>query len=77
MSAMLAAIFANTNGLNSSGLTAPINSMREVASASAAIVDHVSSTSSSVLLGWMTCSANRVESNPARSARSSRSRVRR
>ena len=48
---MLAAIFANTNGLNSSGLTAPINSMREVASASAAIVDHVSRTSSSVLLG--------------------------
>ena len=74
---MLAAIFANTNGLNSNGLIAPINSMREVASASAAIVDHVSRTSSSALLGWMTCCANSVESNPACSARSSRSRVRR
>ena len=53
MSLMLAATLAKTRGLNSSGLMAPISSMSEVASASAASVDHVSRTSFSVAVGWL------------------------
>ena len=51
ISAMLPAILANTSGLISSGLIAPMSSMRVVASASAASVDQVSRTASSMLLG--------------------------